>query len=90
MAKFYNSNVTASVCGRPVRVSHSMSYPTIQVSSRGRPIPQEQRSSDAFMIHDKHLSSALRLNTSLHDAFKDYRELVLLPLGANVYLTSSL
>uniref|UniRef100_A0A4W6C3G9 Matrin 3-like 1.1 n=1 Tax=Lates calcarifer TaxID=8187 RepID=A0A4W6C3G9_LATCA len=30
MAKFYNSNVTASVCGRPVRVSHSMSYPTIQ------------------------------------------------------------
>lgn len=32
MAKFYNSNVTASVCGRPVRVSHSMSYPTIQVN----------------------------------------------------------
>ncbi|KAG7215425.1 hypothetical protein INR49_022513 [Caranx melampygus] len=32
MAKFYNSNVTASVCGRPVRVSHSMTYPTIQVS----------------------------------------------------------
>ncbi|XP_050928527.1 LOW QUALITY PROTEIN: matrin-3-like [Lates calcarifer] len=33
MAKFYNSNVTASVCGRPVRVSHSMSYPTIQCGS---------------------------------------------------------
>lgn len=32
MAKFYNSNVTASVCGRPVRVSHSMTYPTIQVN----------------------------------------------------------
>lgn len=33
MAKFYgNGNVTASVCGRPVRVSHSMSYPTIQVN----------------------------------------------------------
>lgn len=34
MAKFYsNSNVTASVCGRPVRVSHSTSYPTIQCGS---------------------------------------------------------
>ncbi|KAM4621087.1 uncharacterized protein ACJ7VT_005514 [Polymixia lowei] len=30
MAKFYNSNVTASVCGRPVRISHSQTYPTIQ------------------------------------------------------------
>ncbi|XP_069029707.1 matrin 3-like 1.2 [Embiotoca jacksoni] len=33
MARFYNSNVTASVCGRPVRVSHSISYPTIQCGS---------------------------------------------------------
>ncbi|XP_074529628.1 matrin 3-like 1.2 [Halichoeres trimaculatus] len=34
MVKFYNnSNVTASVCGRPVRISHSMSYPTIQCGS---------------------------------------------------------
>ncbi|KAM7418248.1 hypothetical protein PAMA_017755 [Pampus argenteus] len=33
MAKFYNRNVTATVCGRPVRVSHSMSYPTIQCGS---------------------------------------------------------
>ncbi|XP_070692704.1 matrin 3-like 1.2 [Pempheris klunzingeri] len=34
MAKFYSTgNVTASVCGRPVRVSHSMSYPTIQCGS---------------------------------------------------------
>ncbi|CAK6977248.1 LOW QUALITY PROTEIN: matrin-3-like [Scomber scombrus] len=33
MAKFYNGNVTATVCGRPVRVSHSMSYPTIQCGS---------------------------------------------------------
>lgn len=33
MARFYNTNVTASVCGRPVRISHSTSYPTIQVSS---------------------------------------------------------
>ncbi|XP_035766562.1 matrin-3-like [Neolamprologus brichardi] len=32
MANFYNGNITASVCGRPVRISHSMSYPTIQVS----------------------------------------------------------
>lgn len=32
MAKFYSSNVTASVCGRPVRISHSTSYPTIQVN----------------------------------------------------------
>ncbi|XP_076595793.1 matrin 3-like 1.2 isoform X1 [Chaetodon auriga] len=33
MAKFYNGNITASVCGRPVRISHSMSYPTIQCGS---------------------------------------------------------
>ncbi|XP_076021884.1 matrin 3-like 1.2 [Genypterus blacodes] len=33
MAKFYNGNVTATVCGRPVRVSHSMTYPTIQCGS---------------------------------------------------------
>ncbi|XP_065814515.1 matrin 3-like 1.2 isoform X1 [Labrus bergylta] len=33
MFKFYNSNVTASVCGRPVRISHSMTYPTIQCGS---------------------------------------------------------
>ncbi|KAM9376610.1 uncharacterized protein KZ484_009155 isoform 2-T3 [Pholidichthys leucotaenia] len=33
MAKFYNSNVTAMVCGRPVRVSHSMNYPTIKCGS---------------------------------------------------------
>nr|XP_046261503.1 matrin 3-like 1.2 [Scatophagus argus]XP_046261504.1 matrin 3-like 1.2 [Scatophagus argus] len=33
MAKFYSANVTASVCGRPVRVSHSLSYPTIQCGS---------------------------------------------------------
>lgn len=33
MARFYSTNVTASVCGRPVRISHSTSYPTIQVSS---------------------------------------------------------
>nr|XP_020449737.1 matrin-3-like [Monopterus albus] len=33
MAKFYNSNVTASVCGRPVRVNHSLTYPTIQCGS---------------------------------------------------------
>lgn len=32
MARFYNTNVMASVCGRPVRISHSTSYPTIQVS----------------------------------------------------------
>ncbi|XP_056151171.1 matrin 3-like 1.2 [Lampris incognitus] len=30
MAKFYNSNVTASVCGKPVRICHSQTYPTIQ------------------------------------------------------------
>lgn len=34
MAKFYNGNVTPMVCGRAVRVTHSLSYPTIQV---GRP-----------------------------------------------------
>ncbi|XP_034038138.1 matrin 3-like 1.2 isoform X2 [Thalassophryne amazonica] len=33
MAKFYNSNVTASVCGRSVKVNHSMTYPTIQCGS---------------------------------------------------------
>ncbi|KAM7000017.1 LOW QUALITY PROTEIN: uncharacterized protein LKV04_004992 [Tautogolabrus adspersus] len=33
MFKFYNGNVTASVCGRPVRISHSMTYPTIQCGS---------------------------------------------------------
>nr|XP_057920392.1 matrin 3-like 1.2 isoform X2 [Doryrhamphus excisus] len=30
MVKFYNGNVSASVCGRPVRVNLSMTYPTIQ------------------------------------------------------------
>ncbi|XP_054648063.1 matrin 3-like 1.2 isoform X2 [Dunckerocampus dactyliophorus] len=30
MVKFYNRNVSASVCGRPVRVNLSMTYPTIQ------------------------------------------------------------
>uniref|UniRef100_A0A673B133 Matrin 3-like 1.1 n=1 Tax=Sphaeramia orbicularis TaxID=375764 RepID=A0A673B133_9TELE len=35
MAKFYSGNVLPSVCGRAVRVSHSMTYPTIQVS----PVP---------------------------------------------------
>lgn len=30
MAKFYNGNVVATVSGRPVRISHSPSYPTIQ------------------------------------------------------------
>ncbi|XP_044061918.1 matrin 3-like 1.2 isoform X2 [Siniperca chuatsi] len=53
MAKFYNSNVTASVCGRPVRVSHSMSYPTIQCGSSkvvyiGQ-IPTSKYSDDAFL-----------------------------------------
>ncbi|KAL3973467.1 suppressor of IKK-epsilon [Sarotherodon galilaeus] len=33
MANFYNGNITASVCGRPVKISHSMSYPTIQSGS---------------------------------------------------------
>ncbi|XP_021168385.2 matrin 3-like 1.2 [Fundulus heteroclitus] len=33
MAKFYNANVTALVCGRPVRITHSLSYPTIQCGS---------------------------------------------------------
>lgn len=44
MVKFYNGNVTPSVCGRPVRVNHSLTYPTIQVratssssAARGRP-----------------------------------------------------
>ncbi|XP_061130740.1 matrin 3-like 1.2 isoform X2 [Syngnathus typhle] len=35
MVKFYNGNVMASVCGRPVRVNHSLTYPTIQ-SGKGR------------------------------------------------------
>ncbi|XP_026198381.1 matrin 3-like 1.2 [Anabas testudineus] len=53
MAKFYNSNVTASVCGRPVRVSHSMSYPTIQCGSSrvvyiGQ-IPSSKYSDDAVL-----------------------------------------
>ncbi|XP_035531779.1 uncharacterized protein LOC118338611, partial [Morone saxatilis] len=53
MAKFYNSNVTASVCGRPVRVSHSMSYPTIQCGSSkvvyiGQ-IPSSKYSDDAIL-----------------------------------------
>ncbi|KAL3060925.1 hypothetical protein OYC64_009189 [Pagothenia borchgrevinki] len=33
MATFYSCNVTASICGRPVRISHSTSYPTIQCGS---------------------------------------------------------
>ncbi|KAM6923509.1 matrin 3-like 1.2 [Xenentodon cancila] len=33
MSRFYNSNVSATVCGRPVRVCHSLSYPTIQCGS---------------------------------------------------------
>ncbi|XP_077588832.1 matrin 3-like 1.2 [Stigmatopora nigra] len=33
MAKFYNGNVVASVCGRPVRVTHSLTYPIIQAGS---------------------------------------------------------
>ncbi|XP_015226992.1 PREDICTED: matrin-3-like [Cyprinodon variegatus] len=33
MAKFYNGNVTPMVCGRAVRVTHSLSYPTIQCGS---------------------------------------------------------
>ncbi|XP_077465589.1 matrin 3-like 1.2 isoform X2 [Stigmatopora argus] len=33
MAKFYNGNVVASVCGRPVRVTHSLTYPIIQSGS---------------------------------------------------------
>jgi hypothetical protein len=32
MARFYNANVMATVCGKPVRISHSQTYPTIQVS----------------------------------------------------------
>ncbi|XP_039976056.1 matrin 3-like 1.2 isoform X2 [Xiphias gladius] len=53
MAKFYNSNVTASVCGRPVRVSHSMTYPTIQCGSSrvvyvGQ-IPSSKYSDDAVL-----------------------------------------
>uniref|UniRef100_UPI0037E809CE matrin 3-like 1.2 isoform X2 n=1 Tax=Semicossyphus pulcher TaxID=241346 RepID=UPI0037E809CE len=53
MAKFYKSNVTASVCGRPVRISHSMSYPTIQCGSSkvvyiGQ-IPNSKYSDDAVL-----------------------------------------
>ncbi|TKS65458.1 Matrin-3 [Collichthys lucidus] len=54
MAKFYsNNNVTASVCGRPVRISHSMSYPTIQCGSSkvvyvGQ-IPSSKYSDDAIL-----------------------------------------
>ncbi|KAM9795567.1 matrin 3-like 1.2 [Neosynchiropus ocellatus] len=33
MAKFYGTNVTASVCGRTVRISHSLAYPTIRCGS---------------------------------------------------------
>ncbi|XP_053734675.1 matrin 3-like 1.2 isoform X2 [Synchiropus splendidus] len=33
MAKFYSTNVTASVCGRTVRISHSLAYPTIRCGS---------------------------------------------------------
>ena len=32
MARFYNSNVMAMVCGKPVEIRHSQTYPTIQVS----------------------------------------------------------
>lgn len=45
MAKFYSSNITASVCGRPVRISHSTSYPTIQVNS----VPKLNRKN--FCLH---------------------------------------
>ncbi|XP_034399546.1 matrin 3-like 1.2 isoform X2 [Cyclopterus lumpus] len=53
MASFYNSNITASVCGRPVRVSHSISYPTIQCGSSkvvyvGQ-IPNTKYSDDAVL-----------------------------------------
>ncbi|KAM6952748.1 matrin 3-like 1.2 isoform 2-T2 [Lycodopsis pacificus] len=53
MASFYNSNITASVCGRPVRVSHSLSYPTIQCGSSrvvyvGQ-IPNTKYSDDAIL-----------------------------------------
>ncbi|XP_030252364.1 matrin 3-like 1.2 isoform X3 [Sparus aurata] len=53
MAKFYSSNITASVCGRPVRISHSMSYPTIQCGSSkvvyvGQ-IPTSKFSDDAIL-----------------------------------------
>ena len=33
MVKFYNSNVKATVCGKHVKISHSQTYPTIQVSA---------------------------------------------------------
>lgn len=48
MAKFYNGNVTASVCGRPVRVSHSMSYPTIQV--RNNTVADSRLSQHSFTV----------------------------------------
>ncbi|KAM8733242.1 matrin 3-like 1.2 isoform 2-T3 [Acanthopagrus schlegelii] len=53
MAKFYSNNITASVCGRPVRISHSMSYPTIQCGSSkvvyvGQ-IPTSKFSDDAIL-----------------------------------------
>ena len=32
MARFYNRNVMAMVCGKPVQIRHSQTYPTIQVS----------------------------------------------------------
>lgn len=34
MAGFYSGNVMPSVCGKPVKVYHSQSYPTIQVRLR--------------------------------------------------------
>ncbi|KAM8908904.1 matrin 3-like 1.2 isoform 2-T2 [Spinachia spinachia] len=53
MASFYNGNIKASVCGRPVRVSHSLSYPTIQCGSSrvvyvGQ-IPNNKYSDDAIL-----------------------------------------
>ncbi|XP_077429819.1 matrin 3-like 1.2 isoform X2 [Vanacampus margaritifer] len=51
MVKFYNGNVMPSVCGRPVRVNHSLTYPTIQVraalSAHGE--PSGRRSSERFL-----------------------------------------
>ncbi|XP_061541148.1 matrin 3-like 1.2 isoform X1 [Phycodurus eques] len=48
MAKFYNGNVMPSVCGRPVRVNHSLTYPTIQVraASSTRGVPTGEHSVD--------------------------------------------
>ncbi|XP_037318258.2 matrin 3-like 1.2 [Pungitius pungitius] len=53
MASFYNGNIKATVCGRPVRVSHSLSYPTIQCGSSrvvyvGK-IPMNEYSDDAIL-----------------------------------------